>query len=108
VGLDQTLAIVAHITAPKLFAQVPGLSGLQAQGLDIPIHGTLSEPKLDRSQLQSQAITGILSDDNLRKAGGEAVQKLLNKGLNNGTQELKGDKLFQNLDQGLKGLFGPR
>ncbi len=108
VGLDQSLAIVAHVTAPKLFAQVPGLSGLQTQGLDIPIHGTLSEPKLDRGQLQSQAITGILSDDNLRKVGGDAVQKLLNKGLNNGSQELKGDKLFQNLDQGLKGLFGPR
>ena len=37
-----------------------------------------------------------------------AVQKLLDKGLKGGAQELQGEKLFQNLDQGLKGLFGPR
>ncbi len=108
VGLDQTLAIVAHVRAPRLFAQVPALAGLQTQGLELPIHGTLNQPKLDRSHLQSQAVMGILSDDNLRRAGGEAVQNLLNRGMKEATQELQGEKLFQNFDQGLKRLFGPK
>ncbi len=108
VGLDQSLAIVAHVHAPKLFAQVPALAGLQTQGLEIPIHGTLSQPRIDRSRLSSQAIAGLLSDDNLQRAGGDALQKLLDRGVQELNQELKSESLFQNLDQGLKRLFGPR
>src|SRR5690606_3452572 len=108
VGIDQSLAIVAHVYAPKLFAKVPALSGLQQQGLEIPIHGTLSQPRIDRNRLSSQAIAGLLSDDNLQRAGGDAVQKLIDRGMKELNEEIKSDSLFQNLDQGLKRLFGPR
>ena len=108
VGIDQSLAIVAHVYAPKLFAKVPALSGLQQQGLEIPIHGTLSQPRIDRNRLSSQAIAGLFSDDNLQRAGGDAVQKLIDRGMKELNEEIKSDSLFQNLDQGLKRLFGPR
>jgi len=108
VGLDQSLAIVAHVYAPKLFAKVPALAGLQQQGLEIPIHGTLSQPRIDNSRLSSQAIASLLSDDNLKRAGGDAVQKLIDRGMKELNDEIKSDSLFQNFDQGLKRLFGPR
>ena len=108
VGLDQSLAIVAHVYAPKLFAKVPALAGLQQQGLEIPIHGTLSNPRIDNSRLSSQAIASLLSDENLKRAGGDAVQKLIDRGMKELNEEIKSDSLFQGLDQGLKRLFGPR
>ena len=93
VGLDESLAIVAHVNAPKLFERLPGGAALAAKGLKIPINGTLSQPKIDRKSLKLP--TGKLLESLLQD---KKVNDTINKGR---------EKLLKELNRGLEKLFGP-
>lgn len=54
VGFDQSQAILAKITAPNLFAKIPGGEYLAQNGLEIPIAGTVTQPQLDVARVQQQ------------------------------------------------------
>lgn len=76
VGVDQTLSLVAEVPIrDEWVTRDRLLSGLQGQALQIPIQGTLSQPKVDGrvlEQLTKQMIGG---------AANRLLEQELNKGL---------------------------
>ena len=83
VGLDQSVAMVAEIPVQdKWLGSSPLLDGLRGQTVQVPIHGTLNRPQLDRraiSQLSSQLI-------------GNTAERLIDGQLQKGLQKLLGPK----------------
>ncbi len=77
VGLDESIAIMARVEAPQLFARSPVLRVLAARGLEVPLSGTLSQPKLDRKQLEKQL--QLSAQGAVGRAAEEGVKRLLNE-----------------------------
>ncbi len=77
VGLDESIAIMARVEAPQLFARSPVLRVLAARGLEVPLSGTLSRPKLDRKQLEKQL--QVSAQGAVGRAAEEGLQRLLNQ-----------------------------
>jgi translocation and assembly module TamB len=76
VGMDQTMKMVAEVPiADEWVTGKQYLSALKGQTLKIPIEGTLSRPKLDRSGLRD------LSKRLLRDTANRFLQDQLNDGL---------------------------
>ena len=77
VGFDQSLALLAEIPIHDAWiAGDPRLEVLKGRTLEIPISGSLSNPRLDRRAFDRMVT------DTLRRATGQALQNELNKGLN--------------------------
>jgi hypothetical protein len=83
VGTDQTLALVAEVPVrDEWVARSRYLASLRGQSLQIPIHGTLTSPKLDQNAIQQitqQAAIGAangLIQDELNKQIGRGLEKL--------------------------------
>ncbi len=77
VGFDQTLALVAEVPIrDEWIAGDRRLEALRGSSVEIPISGTLLNPRLDRRALER------LATDTLRKTTQQALQNELNKGLN--------------------------
>jgi hypothetical protein len=82
VGLDQSLALTATVPIRESWVGTsPIFAGLKGQTIQIPIHGTLTNPIVDNR---------VLGNMTQQLLGG-SVETLLQKGL----------------QEGLKGLFGP-
>ena len=83
VSVDQNLSIVAQIPIQSDWIKnAPLLTGLQNQTIQIPIHGTLSRPQLDRrafAQLTQQII-------------GSTAERFLHDELEKGLKKLLGPK----------------
>ncbi|MEM8680428.1 MAG: hypothetical protein AAGF97_13850, partial [Planctomycetota bacterium] len=83
VGLDRSVAMVAEIPMQdKWLGNGPLLDGLRGHTVQIPIHGTLKRPHLDRrglGQLSSQLI-------------GNTAERLIDGQLQRGLQKLLGPK----------------
>jgi len=82
VGIDQTMGLVASIPIEDDWVdRRPELAGLRGQSIQIPISGTVTEPRLDQSavtQISSQLIGG-------------AAQGFLNTEIQKGLQKLFGN-----------------
>jgi hypothetical protein len=79
VGLDKTLAIMAEMPIPPKWLRDNALgNALKDQTIQVPIAGTLSKPKLDRSVLDQLAKQSLQS---FRKAGEGLLRNELNKQL---------------------------
>ncbi len=89
VSLDESIAIMARVEAPQLFARSPVLRVLAARGLEVPLSGTLRRPKLDRKQLEKQLQLSA------RGAAGRAAEEGL-------------QRLLQEFNQRLERLLRPR
>lgn len=83
VGTDQTLSLVAEVPVrDEWVARSRYLASLRGQSLQVPIHGTLTSPKLDQraiQQITQQAVTGAatgLIQDELNKQLGRGLEKL--------------------------------
>jgi len=88
VGLDETLDLVAEIR-PALdgiaIAERPLLRSLSAQVIKLPIHGTLSNPRVDTTQLTQSSASVVLEVLEELRSGkpvgqGEIVRRLREKG----------------------------
>jgi hypothetical protein len=83
VGTDETMSVVAQIPINDDWIQdEPLLAGLRGQLIQIPIHGTLSRPQLDRrafAQVSQQII-------------GSTAERLLHSELEKGLKKLLGPK----------------
>jgi hypothetical protein len=102
VGLDQSLAVMASVSAPKLFAKIPGWASLKRNDLEIPVSGTLSRPKVDHEHL-GKLLAPLAGAALIKEAGvSEAADKV--KGLIDQGRE----KLFQGVDKQLDKLFKPK
>jgi hypothetical protein len=91
---DQSLNLLASVPIQESWLKKapPYLTGLKGQTLQIPISGTISQPKLDARVLESLA----------KQAAGSAVQGVIDD------QVKKGQTLLQDeLGKGLNRLFGP-
>ena len=85
VGLDQTISLVAEVPVrDEWLAKSPYLQTMRGQTLQVPIQGTLSSPRLDRSALTKATVQSATG----------AATKLLEGELNN------------QLNRGLEKLFG--
>jgi translocation and assembly module TamB len=83
VGLDESLALVAHIPIQdEWLARDPRLAALQGMTVEVPISGTLSRPRLDTRALEQ------LASQVLR----QSANRLLEEGVNRGLQQLLGPK----------------
>jgi hypothetical protein len=102
----QQLNLVASIPIQESWLrQKDGLlAGLKGQTIQIPVTGTLTQPRLDTKVLQNLG----------KQLAGSAVQGVIGKQLERGQGLLnkemqRGEGLLQNeLGQGLNRLFGPR
>ncbi len=122
VGMDQTISLVAEIPiVDSWIAGEPWLAGLRGQSISIPVSGTVTAPRLDRRAIQQ------LSQQLIRQAAGSAINKVvddklggaqrvindqLNKevnkaqeSINNKLQKQVGEKLENELRDGLNSLF---
>lgn len=97
VGLDQTLAMVAEISIPAQW-QSAGLVGaaLKDQALQLPITGTLRQPKIDRSALDQ------LNRQFLQQAARSVIQQQLTP-----VRSAIEQQLHQKLNEGLERLLSP-
>jgi hypothetical protein len=93
VAIDQSINILAKISAPGLMSRVP-LAGAGASEISVPITGTLDRPKIDTS-----ALRGTVLQDLLRAPSNE----LIRKGLEDGTRGV-----IRGIDNGLEKLITPR
>ena len=76
VGFDESLALTAQIPIKdQWIASRPQLAALRGYIVQIPISGTLSDPRIDQRALER------LATDTLRRATGQILQDELNKGL---------------------------
>ncbi|MBC20252.1 MAG: hypothetical protein CMJ74_08320 [Planctomycetaceae bacterium] len=83
VGLDQTLDLVAEIPIrQKWVDRDPILRGLAGQTLEIPIRGTVQNPKLDPKAI------GKLSKQMLQGTASGFLNDAIDRGLQKGLQEL--------------------
>jgi hypothetical protein len=91
---DQSLNLLASVPIQESWLKKapPYLTGLKGKTLQIPISGTISQPKLDARVLENLA----------KQAAGSAVQGVIDD------QVKKGQTLLQDeLGKGLNRLFGP-
>ncbi len=98
VGLDQSIHLTAEVPIlDKWVGPHPWLQGLKGKSLNIPVGGTMSQPRIDTSRLQqlAQQLAG--------QAATGAVQDQLN-----GLFEKGSDKLENELLKGLDKLLGPK
>jgi hypothetical protein len=85
VGLDQTLAILVQIPIPsKWLGGMPLTDSLKSQSIQVPIGGTLAQPRIDRDEL------GRLSGQFIRQATQNAAESALRNGVNQGLDQLFG------------------
>lgn len=114
VGFDQSLNLLAKI--PIQEAWLDGnrwLDGLKGQSLQIPISGTVAQPKLDTQSIQRlsaqlvQQAAGTAINGAVQDQVGELQNKFGNE-LNEAREKLNGkiqDALGNELQKGLEGLF---
>lgn len=85
VGFDQSLSMVAEIPVrDEWLGSSRYLATLKGQSLRVPIQGTLSKPRLERSALEQmtrQAVTGAAS---------QLIEQEINKGIGRGLEKLFG------------------
>jgi hypothetical protein len=74
VGLDRTIALMAEVRLPPVNTRNPQVAALLAQGLDIPVDGTLDQPRLDTDHIRSQ-LAGAASS--VLNVGAEAASRTL-------------------------------
>ena len=105
VGLDQSLQLIAMIPiAEEWVADQRWLASLRGQTLQIPITGTVSQPRIDNSALTQ------LSQQLLQQAAGNAFQDVIQDQWQEKTNDLfdkANQKLGDELLKGINGLFGP-
>lgn len=78
VGLDETLSLVAEVRIlDQWVSQEPILSGFKGQSLQIPIEGTLTQPRVDRRAMDQ--LTGQLLQNAARGAVINQLDKQLEK-----------------------------
>jgi hypothetical protein len=83
VGLDQSLALVVHLTVQESWvAKDPRLALLKGTQLSIPVGGTLNQPKLDPRALE-QLSAQVLQ---------QSANRLIDEGIQRGLQELLGPR----------------
>ena len=83
VGLDQSLALVVHLSVQESWvAKDPRLAMLKGTQLSIPIGGTLNQPKLDPRALE-QLSAQVLQ---------QSANRLIDQGIQRGLQELLGPR----------------
>jgi len=76
VGFDQTLSLVALIPIqPDWLQDTPQLAALRGQMIQLPISGTLEDPRIDQRALERVAT------DTLRRATGALLENELRQGL---------------------------
>ncbi len=95
VGLDESLAVLAKVTAPKAFAGVPSL---RQNGLEVTIRGTFARPQIDRSRL-SKEVAAIVAQQTVNRLGGDKLKDAIDAGRT---------RLFDGLDKQLNKIFQPR
>ena len=92
VGTDQSISLIAEVPVrDEWLSRSQYLAALRGQTIQIPIHGTLTNPKLDQSaltQITQQAVTGTAN--RYLQGGAEKLDGELNKQLNRGLEKLFG------------------
>jgi len=92
VGTDQTISLVAEVPIrDEWLTRSHYLAALRGQTIQVPIHGTLKNPKLDQSaltQITQQTVTGAAN--RYLQGGAEKLDGELNKQLNRGLEKLFG------------------
>lgn len=92
VGTDQTISIIAEVPVrDEWLAKSQYLAPLRGETIRVPIHGTLTSPKLDQSALSKitqQTVTGAAN--RYLQGGANQLQGELDKQLNRGLQKLFG------------------
>lgn len=97
VGTDQTIALVAEIPIrDEWLSRSKYLAAMKGQTIQVPIRGTLTNPKLDQS-----ALTQIT-----QQAAAGAANRYIQGELQSGAEKLDGE-LNKQLNRGLEKLFGP-
>jgi len=77
VGLDQTVALVAEVPIQDAWIERErSLASLRGQSLQVPISGTLGEPRMDSRAIQQ------LASQLLRGAAQQAIGDELNRQIN--------------------------
>ena len=85
VGMDQTLSLAATVPIQdEWLAADRRLASLRGKVVTVPIHGTLSQPRLDRGALKQ------LSAQLLTETATGAASQLLERGINQGLDKLFG------------------
>ncbi len=94
VGTDQSISLMAEVPVrDEWLSRSQYLAALRGQTIQIPIRGTLTNPKLDQSaltQITQQTVTGAAS-----------------RYLQGGAEKLNGE-IDKQLNRGLEKLFAPR
>lgn len=92
VGTDQSIALVAEVPVrDEWLSRSQHLASLRGQTIKVPIHGTLTNPKLDQNalaQITQQTVTGAAS--RYIQGGVNQLDSELNKQLNRGLEKLFG------------------
>jgi len=92
VGTDQTIALIAEVPVrDEWLSRSQHLAAFRGQSIKIPIHGTLTNPKLDQNaltQITQQAVTGAANQ--YIQGGVKQLDSELNKQLNRGLEKLFG------------------
>ena len=97
VGADQSVQMIASVQVLDKWVEGKSwLQSLKGQSIQIPIRGTLTQPKLDTNVMRQ------LSTQFLRKNLGNTLQQKANDRLNREIQK----NLGKGVEQGLKKLFG--
>ncbi|MEL7498936.1 MAG: hypothetical protein AAFN77_15115 [Planctomycetota bacterium] len=107
VGFDQTLQLVAEIPiADEWIAGKKWLAGLQGQSLTVPVNGTVTQPKLDRSAIEQ--LSRNLVNQAAKGAVDNVVEDKLNPKLNEFQQKLneKINGKFNQFQQDLQEKLG--
>ena len=83
VGMDQSLSMVAEIPIrDEWLGSSRFLASLKGRSLRIPIQGTLSKPRLERSALEQ------LTQQTLTNAASQLLENELNRGISRGLEKL--------------------
>ncbi|MCA9123248.1 MAG: hypothetical protein H6822_28105 [Planctomycetaceae bacterium] len=92
VGTDQSISIVAEVPVrDEWLSRNQYLAALRGQTIKVPIHGSLTSPKLDQnalSQITQQAVSGAAN--RYIQGGVNQLDSELNKQLNRGLEKLFG------------------
>ena len=92
VGTDQTISLVAEVPIrDEWLSRSRYLTALRGQTIQVPIRGTLTNPKLDQSaltQITQQAAAGTAN--RYLQGGVEKLDRELDKQLNRGLEKLFG------------------
>lgn len=98
VGLDQTMQMTAAVPIlEKWIGTNKWLASLSGQSLQLPISGTVSQPRIDSSAIAS------LSQQMLTNAAGNAINQEMQGLINKGNQRLESE-----IKDGLGRLLGPK